>query len=310
MPALGSPTTIWKRLVGKWVIVILLVCASVGAIYLSADTRPTIVGGQEVIPPFQYPWMAAIIFSSTPTGDVFPGQFCGGTLIDRRWVVTAAHCVDDLVAADVDVVLGVHDLTNGVENPGLRQRIKVERLVVHPDYDARRFDNDIALLHLVAPVRGLAAADLISDSVLQSPGTTARAIGWGDTAGSANAISYPERLQQVDMPLVSKDACDDAYAGNITDNMVCAGLPQGGKGACFGDSGGPLLIRNPDRNNRWELTGLASFVRSPIAGLKCAQPGFPTVFADVYEYRDWIEQYRSDVTPSLNGIIKFLILRD
>ena len=112
------------------------------------------------------------------------------------------------------------------------------------------------------------------------------------------------------MPLVSLGECNAAYSGTITANMVCAGYPRGGKGACFGDSGGPLVIQNPNQDYRWELTGLASFVSPPIDGLKCAQPGFPTVYTDVYEYRDWIEHQRLAAAPKLNAIIKLFILPD
>ena len=299
-----------KALFGMGLVLMVGLLSLAGAQIATTDTRPSIVGGQEAAPPFKYSWMAAIINSSSPSGDVFRDQFCGGTLIYPRWVLTAAHCVEDLAADDVDVLLGAHDLTDGTENPGLRQRLKVVRLVIHEDYDRWSLDNDIALLHLAGAPRGLSSAALISDVSRQRPGTMARAIGWGDTASSTGMFNYPERLQQVDMPLVSQSACNETYLDTITDSMLCAGYPQGGKGGCFGDSGGPLVIQDPTADNRWELIGITSFVQSPIGGLKCAQPGFPTVFAEVYDYLDWIERQRRAFAPKLPGILRLLLLDD
>ena len=298
-----------KGIIGRRIIFTVFLLLFAGAQNISAEPVPTIVGGEEVNPRFKYTWMVALINSTAPpTGDVWADQFCGGTLIEPDLVVTAAHCVDDKSAGEVDVLLGAHDLTDGTENCNmggecLRQRIKVSQLTIHEKWDDTTIDNDIALLKLAKPVAGLSAAALISLPALKDPGTTATAIGWGDTAGGAEDQDYPTTLQQVNLSLVSQSVCVDAHSYmTITDNMLCGW--NSGKGVCFGDSGGPLVVQNASQNNRWELIGISSFVGPKTGGLKCAQPDYPSVFVNVYNYLDWIEP------PSLAGAGVLLLLLD
>ncbi|MBT8368556.1 MAG: serine protease [Deltaproteobacteria bacterium] len=303
-----------KATIGMWIALMAVIIVIAGAQNISAKSEPTIVGGQEVNPPFQYTWMAALINSTAPSGNVFLDQFCGGTLIQTNLVVTAAHCFFDndeesinygtqkLEAKDVDVLLGAHDLTDGAENPGLRQRIDVSQLIIHEDYDFSAADNDIALMKLARPVHNLSAAKLISKPSLKEPGTTARTIGWGNT--SATGYDYPYELQDVDLPLVSHTTCSDAYSNigfEITDHMLCAGYAQGGRDSCQGDSGGPLVVQNASQNGRWELIGVVS------GGQGCAQPGFYGFYADVYAYLDWIKRNGFSFTSGLPAV-QFLLL--
>lgn len=89
--------------------------------------------------------------------------------------------------------------------------------------------------------------------------------------GGASASLY-----KVDVPIVDRDTCNDAYGGDITDGMVCAGLEAGGKDACQGDSGGPLTIDGT-------LVGVVSW------GNGCARPGYYGVYSNVGKFADWIE---------------------
>jgi len=304
-----------KGIIGTWIILTAFLLLFAGAQNISAlEPVPRIVGGNEVYPPFKYTWMAALIKSTAASGNVFQDQFCGGTLIQSKIVVTAAHCFFDpdpesstygqqiKYAQDVDVLLGAHDLTDGIENCNiggcLRQRIKVSQLEIHKDYDDENAFNDIALLKLASPVEGLSAAALISKPSLKNPGTTAWAIGWGSM--NPDPPEWPTKLQEVDLPLVSQTTCEDAMGeGSITDNMLCAGYGQGVKDSCSGDSGGPLVVQNPSQNNRLELIGIVSW------GYVCAEPGEYGVYTNVYNYLNWIEP------PSLTGAgVRLLLLDD
>jgi serine protease len=101
-------------------------------------------------------------------------------------------------------------------------------------------------------------------------------VGWGDTSerGSPSTV-----LQKVSVTRQSKTACSDAYPGDTTSSMFCAGEKVGGKDTCQGDSGGPIMYQ---RNGKWELVGLTSW------GDGCARPGLYGVYTNAYMFRTWI----------------------
>ncbi len=243
----------------------------------------TIVGGQEAVPG-AWPWQVAL-FVNLP--GVYQGQFCGGSLLTEEIVVTASHCVDGLSIAPLSVVVGRHALSS---NEG--QQVAVSEIIINSAYDPFTLDNDIALLRLATPVTltekvklvNLIGADQLS---LAAVGVAATATGWGDLQEGAGLGS--DTLQQVTVPIVDNATCNfvyQSYAGSsdefVTANMICAGLPQGGKDTCQGDSGGPLVVR--DGNNGWLQVGITSW------GLGCARPGFPGIYARVSHFLPWIDR--------------------
>lgn len=221
--------------------------------------QPRIVGGEES-EPGAWPWAAAVGFYAGP--GLF--QYCGGALIAPEWVLTAAHC--DVAVGDV-VVIGRHDLTKegGVEH-------RVDRVLTHAAFVPDTQDNDIALLHLSTP-------SLAEPIELETPeildGDSLTVVGWGALVEGGDTS---HTLQQVDVELVSREACAQVYA--ITDNMICAGYQEGGRDSCQGDSGGPLMAQLEDA---WAHVGLVSF------GFGCARPNAPGVYTKTANYTDWIE---------------------
>jgi secreted trypsin-like serine protease len=244
-----------------------------------------IVGGNEA-DPGEWPWQVAIVWRG---GDPFYDQFCAGSLIDPSWVITAAHCVyDDWYGdytSDIQVIAGIHNL--GYPDPGHLRR-NLSEIIVHPNYDANKVDYDIALLKLSSPVpfrqsgaQGLAIGGIapVFSNIGPLTGEVSTAIGWGNRGYPI--YDYPYSLQEVEIPIISNSACNAIYGGRISNRMMCTNHSGGGKGTCYADSGGPLMIFNSN-NNRWELAGVTSW------GYDCYEADFPSVFVRVSEVSNWI----------------------
>ncbi|CAN9505068.1 unnamed protein product [Ophioblennius macclurei] len=227
-----------------------------------------IVGG-EVAPEGSWPWQVSLLRGTS--------HFCGGSLINDQWVLSAAHCFLSISASQVTVALGRQSQSGFNPNEVLRS---VSRIISHHNYNNPSDDNDIALLRLSSPVtftnfiRPVCLA--ASDSTIHA-GIDSWITGWG-TLRENGPISND--LMEVEVPVVGNRQCNCNYGvGRITDNMLCAGLPEGGKDACQGDSGGPMVIKQGDV---WVKVGVVSF------GLGCARPNFPGVYARVSRYMSWI----------------------
>ena len=231
-----------------------------------------IVGGQNADPA---EWPHQVI--------VYAGPFmCGGSVIDKEWVLTAAHCLYDqnnqkIAESDISVVLGDYNIS-GTE--GNEQEFGVKASIPHPNYQTEFAD--IGLLQLDGAAN-LAAANVQSIALDQQlatkVGMQAYVTGWGATSeGGAGA----DVLQEVVVPIVSDQVCENAYPGQINPDNICAGYQEGGKDSCQGDSGGPLVIS--DGNGGWIQTGVVSW------GDGCAQAGKYGVYARVASYITWLEQ--------------------
>ncbi|MCB0164674.1 MAG: trypsin-like serine protease [Anaerolineae bacterium] len=243
--------------------------------------RPQIVGGQPAAPG-EYPWQVALV--SAGVANPQSGQFCGGSLINAEWVLTAAHCTAGETPGSIDVVLGINNLSDGPTIGGKGQRIDVAQIMAYPGYNDSTSDGDVALLHLASPATlggtvqtvGLTG---LGDSALFEPGDTATVTGWGATSeGGAGSNA----LLEVAVPIVSNATCNApaSYGGAVTANMLCAGLAAGGKDSCQGDSGGPLVV--PNGSGGWLQAGVVSW------GDGCARPNLYGVYARVAPFKNWI----------------------
>ncbi|XP_076356340.1 trypsin-1-like [Tachypleus tridentatus] len=234
-----------------------------------------------------WPWMAAIFRKFT-----FSRRFiCGGTLVNTRYILSAAHCFvryDRKVPAkfiSVRLESSKLDLSSESESD-----YDVAEIIVHEEYDSQRYYNDIALLRLTedtlhgSPVCWPTPTTL--DSLDIPPGTIVTGTGWGDLSFGGPA---PAVLQEAFIPIVSNADCKVAYRNfnakalphGITEQFVCAGYEEGGVDACQRDSGGPLVVLGI---GRYVIIGIVSF------GFMCGEPGFPGVYTRVSHFLPWVAE--------------------
>ncbi|XP_063602625.1 transmembrane protease serine 2-like [Penaeus indicus] len=182
-----------------------------------------IVGGVET-EVNEYPWMVSLV-----NGNGYY-HFCGGSIISSQWVVTAAHCAAIMSTSDY-VLVGDHNLYSSSDANS--QWMQIAEIVSHPSYDSNTLDNDIALIRLTTEIQ-FPSDNKIAPVCLPTAGemydnVDATITGWGaqQEGGSTSGTLF-----EVTVPTMTNTECNNKYGGSITDNMICAGIPEGGKDSC------------------------------------------------------------------------------
>ncbi|XP_076637197.1 uncharacterized protein LOC143349673 [Colletes latitarsis] len=264
-----TPTTTQRSTTGSFFSMAGSQCGAKNGI----QDQERIVGGQNA-DLGEWPWVAALFNSGR--------QFCGGSLIDDKHILTAAHCVANMNPWDVarlTVRLGDYNIKTNTEIKHVERRVK--RIVRHRGFNLRTLYNDIALLTLSEPVPFTAQIRPIclpSGSQLYS-GKTATVIGWGSLRESG---PQPAILQEVSVPVWTNNECKVKYGaaapGGIVDSFLCAG--RAAKDSCSGDSGGPLMVND----GRWTQVGIVSW------GIGCGKGQYPGVYTRVTHFLPWINK--------------------
>lgn len=213
-----------------------------------------IMGGQDAVP-HSYPWMVSLAKRSLNNL-----HLCGGVLLTRRHVLTAAHCMEDFKGiADMNIVAGMH-YTNDK-----RTIIPALSIDIHPQYDSETFANDVAVVTLTStlpdndPRIGTICLppDDLGGKTYPATKSSGVAIGWGSTTFGGRPSTA---LKQVVLPILETEKWPcNIYLTNAH-GQICAGELTGGADTCQADSGGPLMVENAD--GRWEIVGITSFGKS------------------------------------------------
>ncbi|NXC28670.1 CTRB1 protein, partial [Campylorhamphus procurvoides] len=217
--------------------------------------------------PHSWPYMAALQSKDLRV-------FCGGALVERQWVLTAARC--GFNESEYRVVLGAHQLSIAEKE---QQIFKVKRSFRNPQYNTSSKENDIMLLKLNGAAELNKYVQLLPlpnsfDDI--KPGTPCEVAEWGVTSSGKE----PKYLQKTTLKIVSREKCNRKYATKITNNMLCAA----GKGlfhpssTCKGDSGGPLICDG-------QYNGIVAF------GKGCGKRGIPGIYTRLTKsYINWIKK--------------------
>ncbi|XP_074834384.1 complement factor D-like [Carettochelys insculpta] len=229
--------------------------------------RGRILRGYEA-PPHQKPYMASLQVDGV--------HVCGGFLIAKQWVLSAAHCLEDKAEhKPFQVLLGAHSLSQPEPHKHL-YRVRAE--ISHPGSSTETYNDDLLLLQLEENV-------LLNEHVRILPiqrqdrdvpaGTECEVAGWGKMNLNGR---LPDTLQQVERPVISREICNERrhHDNTITEKMMCTDSFK--KDTCQGDSGGPLVCN-----------GIAEGVVA--AGSRvCGNYKKPGIYTRITPYIEWIDR--------------------
>ncbi|TRY92730.1 hypothetical protein DNTS_024817, partial [Danionella cerebrum] len=244
-----------------------------------------IVNGMDCLPG-DCPWQALLINEHNV-------GFCGGTILNEHFILSAAHCMNQSLSTRV--VVGEF---NTLVQEGRESTHDVDEILIHKNYQLDTYHNDIALIKLRKPLRFsrfvlpacLPEPDFAEKVLMRQEGGLVSGFGRTREGGLPST-----KLQKLAVPYVERSVCIESSRFRISSRMFCAGYDQEEKDACQGDSGGPHVTRY---KHTWFITGVVSW------GEGCARKGKYGVYTQVSKYIDWIHNAMARVMPGMVARVK------
>ncbi|XP_074820008.1 coagulation factor X isoform X2 [Natator depressus] len=238
---------------------------------VSPNPHTRIVGGNDCLPG-ECPWQALLINEDKE-------GFCGGTILNQFYILTAAHCINQ--SKIIKVVVGEVDRD---KEENTEMMISVEKIFVHGKFVLATYDYDIALIKLKEPIKFsryvipacLPDVEFANEILMNQKSGTVSGFGRLFEHGRVS-----NKLQVLEVPYIDRNSCKQTTNFAITENMFCAGYDNVTKDACQGDSGGPHVTKYKDT---YFVTGIVSW------GEGCARKGKYGVYTKVSKFQGWLKR--------------------
>ncbi|KAF7708399.1 complement C1r-A subcomponent-like isoform X2 [Silurus meridionalis] len=239
-----------------------------------------VLGGQKAVDN-SFPWQVYLLVEGGGRG--------GAIVIGEKWLLTAAHMFnkDNLSKDELKTFVGSNKVSDYFESNTSFKALPIESFHIHPGYKRPDYNNDIALIKLASSLTFNAGVMPVclpaQDSGLQNS-------GWVSGFGITERYRTANHLRYITLPIVDQEVCCFSFeevkktggnVSNLTENMFCAGLPEGGKDTCQGDAGSGFVTK---KNDVFYVAGIVSW------GVECGRPGRYGVYTRVARYTNWIQK--------------------